>query len=86
MYSFNKCNYKLCASWLWWINKWSVHDYFTIAVDSTDQREDKWQRAREKYISMLAEKKRSWMQRGEKVTNRKMLREKLLRKILRTSV
>ena len=37
--------YKLCASWLF-------HDSFTIKCASTNQRETKRQRKREKYASM----------------------------------
>jgi len=40
---------------------------FTIADDSTDQRETKLQKAREKYASMLGYKKGKLMQRDEKV-------------------
>ena len=53
---FRKCYYKLSTSWLWWINKWNIDNSFTIADDSTDQRETKGQKAREKYASMLAYK------------------------------
>ena len=35
-----------------WINKWNIHDSFTITDDSTYQRETKRQKAREKYASM----------------------------------
>ena len=51
---------------------------FTIADDSTDQRETKRPKAREKYASMLAYKKGKLMQRDKKVISAKRLIEKLL--------